>query len=77
MPVNYVVPGTALQKGELLTTSGLQGAKYPPDIPVARIASTPVSTPSSTQEVVSAVPIADLAAIQYVDVMLWQPSQPG
>lgn len=73
MPVNYVTPGTALQSGELLTTSGLQNAEFPPDIPVAKIVSFS-SSPSSTQEVVSAQPVADLPALQYVDVMLWQPA---
>jgi len=79
LPVNYVNPGTTLQNGELLLTSGLQNAEFPPDIPVGRIVSFS-STPSSTQEAVSAEPVADLPALQYVDVMLWQPtlpSQPG
>ena len=67
-------PGTPLQTGEILFTSGLQNAKFPKDLPVARITSFS-STPSSTQEAVSAKPVADLPALQYVDVMLWQPGQ--
>ena len=66
-----VAPGTALHKGEVLTTSGLQNAQYPPDIPVASVRSFS-STPSATQESVSARPLADLALLQYVDVLQWQ-----
>ena len=58
----------------MLTTSGLQGALFPPGIPVARITSFS-STPSSTQENVVAQPVADLAALQYVDVLQWEPAR--
>ena len=70
LAVNLVAPGTALHKGEVLTTSGLQDAQYPPDIPVATIRSFS-STPSATQETVTARPLADLAVLQYVDVLQW------
>ncbi|HUC37387.1 MAG TPA: rod shape-determining protein MreC [Acidimicrobiales bacterium] len=74
LSVQYIVPGTALRRRELLTTSGLQNASYPPDVPVATVTSYS-STPSSTQETVSAQPVADLPALQFVDVMLWEPGQ--
>jgi hypothetical protein len=32
------------------------------------------STPSATQETVSAVPVADLAQLDYVDVLQWAPA---
>jgi len=70
LAVNLVAPGTALHKGEVLTTSGLQNAQYPPDIPVAYVKSFS-STPSATQETVTARPLADLAVLQYVDVLQW------
>jgi len=57
----------------VFTTSGLQNAQFPPDIPVAAITSFS-STPSATQETVSARPLADLGVLQYVDVLLWQSS---
>ena len=69
--MNLVAPGTALHKGEVLTTSGLQDAQYPPDIPVASVRSFS-STPSATQETVTARPLADLAVLQYVEVLQWQ-----
>jgi len=69
--VNLVSPGTPLHKGEVLTTSGLQQAQFPPEIPVATITSFS-STPSATQETVSARPLANLAVLQYVDVLQWE-----
>src|ERR1700722_14254549 len=68
LAVNLIAPGTTLHKGEVLTTSGLQHAQYPPDIPVGTVTSFS-STPSATQETVSARPLADLAVLQYVDVL--------
>jgi len=73
LAVNLIAPGTALHKGEVLTTSGLQQAQFPPDIPVASV-TTFSSTPSATQESVTARPLADLAGLQYVDVLQWQSS---
>ena len=74
LTVQYIAPGTPLVAGEVLTTSGLQNALFPPGIPVARVTSFS-STPSSTQESVVAQPVVDLAALQYVDVLLWEPSR--
>jgi rod shape-determining protein MreC len=73
LSVRYVLPGTGLRRGEVLSTSGLQGALFPPGIPVARVTSFS-STPSSTEEQVAAAPVADLFGLQYVDVMQWEPS---
>ena len=71
LAVNLIAPGTPLRKGAVLTTSGLQHAQFPPDIPVATVTSS-TSTPSATQETVSARPLADLSNLQYVDVLQWQ-----
>ena len=72
LAVNYIAPGTALARGETLVTSGLPDAIFPPLLPVARITSYS-SVPSSSQEVVTAVPAADLAQLDYVDVLQWPP----
>jgi rod shape-determining protein MreC len=72
--VDLIPPGAALHKGEVLTTSGLQAGLYPPLIPVARITSFS-SVASSTQENVTAAPLADLAQLQYVDVLQWPPAR--
>ncbi|MHB8595169.1 MAG: rod shape-determining protein MreC [Acidimicrobiales bacterium] len=71
LAVQYIQPETALHKGEVLTTSGLQNALFPPGIPVALVTAFS-STPSSTQETVSAQPVVDFAALQFVDVLLWE-----
>jgi rod shape-determining protein MreC len=73
LDVLYIAPGTQLQRGEVLTTSGLQQAQFPPGIPVATISSFTASA-SSTQESVTAKPVVDLDELQYVDVLLWQPT---
>jgi len=70
LSVNVVTPGAPLHRGEILTTSGLQNAAYPPLIPVARVTAVS-STPSSTQEAVTAVPVANLDQLDYVDVLQW------
>jgi rod shape-determining protein MreC len=68
LSVSFVYPGTVLHKGEVLTTNSLAGATYPPLIPVARI--TKFSS-TSTEESVTAEPVADLAQLDYVDVLQW------
>jgi rod shape-determining protein MreC len=68
--ISDVTPGAALHKGEILTTSGLQNAAYPQLIPVARVTGVS-STPSSTEESVTAVPVADLTQLDYVEVLQW------
>jgi rod shape-determining protein MreC len=73
LAVNLIAPGTPLQRGEVLTTSGLQHAEFPPGIPVATISGSS-SQPSATQEAVSAMPTADLVQLQYVEVLQWEPS---
>ena len=72
LAVNLIAPGTALHKGEVLTTSGLQDAAYPALVPVAEI--TGFSSPSPTEESVTAVPVADLSQLDYVDVLQWPPA---
>jgi len=73
LTLDLVPPGTPLHKGEVLTTSGLPLSVFPPGVPVAKVRKF-LSSPSATQESVSATPLADVSELQYVDVMLWQPS---
>jgi rod shape-determining protein MreC len=63
---------TKLAVGEVFSTSGLQGATFPPLIPVARVTSSKSDT-SSTQETVTLQPVVDLANLSYVSVVLWGP----
>lgn len=70
LAVDFVVPGTPVKKGELLTTNGLADGEYPPGIPVATISS--ASTPAGAGQIsITAEPVADLDQLAYVDVVLW------
>jgi rod shape-determining protein MreC len=73
LTVSYVLPDTPLHKGEVLTTSSLPDATYPPLIPVAQITKFS-STSTATAETVTAEPVADLEQLNYVDVLQWPPT---
>ncbi len=72
LSVGYVPPGTKLKKGEVMFTSGLQNALFPPGIPVGRVASFGASS-GAVQEHIVIKTLADLSQLQYVDVLEWQP----
>jgi rod shape-determining protein MreC len=69
LSVHLIPVGTPLRDGEVLTTSGLQGAAYPPLVPVARI--TVSESVTSNGESIKAEPVANLASLEYVDVLQW------
>ncbi len=63
----------AITRGTVLSTDGLDGGLYPPGIPVASV--TKVSlTPGAATYNISLHPLADLRNVNYVDVILWEPS---
>ncbi|MHB1710238.1 MAG: rod shape-determining protein MreC [Acidimicrobiales bacterium] len=70
-----VPAGSPLSRGELFVTSGLNGAIFPPNIPIARVTGTKNGV-SATQESVTLKPVADLTALRYVSVVLWDPAAP-
>ena len=72
LSVDSVPPTATLHKGEIMSTNSLQGAVFPPNIPVARVSALR-SVPGSTQKSVAVVPVANLGQLAYVDVILWQP----
>ena len=72
LEIDYVIPGTPVTKGMVLTTSGLQHDLYPAGIPVARVTRYAASA-SATAAAVAAQPLADLTRLQYVDVLVWRP----
>jgi rod shape-determining protein MreC len=73
LSAELVPSNTPLAVGEVFTTSGLQGALYPPGIPVATVTSSHTGS-SASQESVSLQPLADLVHLRYVTVVLWGPS---
>lgn len=70
LAVDYVPVSTPVRVGELLVTSGLQGAAYPPGIPVARVASVHTVVGAADEEI-TARPIADLSGLAFVEVLQW------
>jgi rod shape-determining protein MreC len=73
LDADLVPPNTTLSKGEVFYTSELQGAIYPPGIPVASVESSR-SGIASSQETVTLQPLADLEHLRYVSVVLWGPA---
>ncbi len=62
-----------LTAGEVFTTSGLEGASFPPGIPVATVVASKTGVTAS-QESVTLQPLANLTHLRYVSVVLWGPS---
>jgi rod shape-determining protein MreC len=73
LTADLVAPGTPLHKGEIMYTSGLQAAEFPPGIPVATV-STFHTAAGASQESISVEPSANLGQLAYVDVVQWVPS---
>ncbi len=72
MTADLVAPQTPVQKGEVMYTSGLQAASYPPGIPVATVRSFHTAAGAS-QESIEVDPAANLSQLAYVDVVQWVP----
>lgn len=63
-----------VDEGEAVTTSGLQGSVFPPDIPVGTV--TEIERAADQLSLVLTVdPLADLDSMSHVRVLLWQPGQ--
>jgi rod shape-determining protein MreC len=73
LSADLVPSNTPLTDGEVFITSGLQGAIFPGGIPVAQV-TTSKNGSTSSQESVTLEPLADLAHLRYVSVLLWGPS---
>lgn len=59
-------------KGEALSTSGLSLEKFPPGIPVGRVASVKAS-PDTLESTLELTPLVNPYDLLYVQVMLWSP----
>jgi rod shape-determining protein MreC len=73
LAADLIPTNTPLTPGEQFTTSGLQGAVFPGGIPVATVVSAKTGATAS-QESVTLQPLADLAHLRYVSVILYGPS---
>lgn len=71
LAVDLVSPDTPVQEDELVVTSGLQQARFPPGIPVGTVVS--VSTRrGALQKDLRIRPLADMSSLEFVDVLMWQ-----
>jgi rod shape-determining protein MreC len=75
LPVDLVDVGTKVTAQEIVDTSGLQGSIFPAGVPVGRVRSARVP-PGSLQHDVSIDPLVDLDRLDYVKVLLWEPTTP-
>ncbi|MBV9411917.1 MAG: rod shape-determining protein MreC, partial [Acidimicrobiia bacterium] len=73
LPVDLVDVGTKVTGGEVVVTSGLQGSVFPPGIPVGKVRSAKVQ-PGALQQDVTIDPLVDLNRLDFVKVLIWQPS---
>jgi cell shape-determining protein MreC len=72
----YIQANTPIPPGPAFVTSGLQDAEFPPGLPVAqKLAVT--NGNSATDETVTLQPVADLAHLSYVSVLIWGPDASG
>lgn len=75
LEVDLIKPDTGVEEDELVVTSGLQQARFPPGIPVGTVAS--VSTRrGALQKDLRVKPLADLDGIEFVQVLLWKNGAP-
>ena len=54
----------------MVVTSGLDLEKFPPDIPVGKVASV-TTPPGSAEPDITIAPLADLDQLVYLQVVLW------
>lgn len=69
---NGIDVGLEIEEGELITTSGLEGALFPAAIPVGRVQSVVTSAGELDQDL-QVEPLADLDSLSFVNVLLWEP----
>ncbi|MCL4422351.1 MAG: rod shape-determining protein MreC [Actinobacteria bacterium] len=73
LTVDYVAPGTAITPGAEVVTTGLQGALYPPDLPVGTVIA--VRHPADAlQETVLVRPAANFFQLDFLSVIIWEPA---
>lgn len=73
LSVNYVPPHTDIHLGQDVFTNGLDGAQFPAGIPIGRVVSA-VTPPNALSMDIDLSPAADMAHLDFVDVVLWEPT---
>ena len=70
LSVLFVEPGTKVERGELVVTSGLEGAAFPADVPVGHVVEA-AARPGELSQDVTLRPAADLGKLELVRVLQW------
>jgi rod shape-determining protein MreC len=73
MSATSVPLATPITPGTRLATNGLNGGLYPPGLPVAKVAQVSLTPGAATYNLILR-PTADLRHLQYLDVVLWEPT---
>ena len=71
LDVSFLPAGVSVQRGQLFSTSGLQGGLFPGGIPVGTVTSRS-SVAGSGSVGVTLQPVVDLSNLAYVDVVQWE-----
>ena len=72
MTADLIAPHTPLTKGEIMYTSSLDAAAFPPGIPVAQVTSFHTERGRQSRSG-HRRPEANLNQLAYVDVVVWEP----
>ena len=64
---------SSVRAGTVLSTNGLDGGLFPPGLPVAKVSKVTL-TPGAATYNLSLHPLANLRDLEYLDVVLWEPS---
>jgi rod shape-determining protein MreC len=64
---------TPITPGTRLATNGFNGGLFPPGLPVAKVAQVSLTPGAATYNLILR-PTADLRHLQYLDVVLWEPT---
>ncbi|MDQ4070059.1 MAG: rod shape-determining protein MreC [Actinomycetota bacterium] len=73
LPLDLIAPEVPVDVGEPVVTSGLERGLFPPQIPVGRVRSAE-QRQGALQKEILLDPAVDLLRIEFVRVLLWQPS---
>jgi rod shape-determining protein MreC len=70
--LDLIDPTTAVDKGEVVVTSGLQQSRFPPGYPVGKVVSA-TARPGALQQDVAIEPAVDLGRLTFLTVLQWSP----
>jgi rod shape-determining protein MreC len=70
--VGFVNAGTKVTTGEVVTTSGLQDAIFPPGVPVGKVRSAKPAADKLALDV-TIEPVVDLSHLEFLKVLTWLP----